>query len=81
MSSSSYAIDWWDPRFDNSYPGRLSVEHQHVCLLRQDLLNALHPLAVGGHEIARAGLNEVDAGPAKDSVEGTRSGVADPVVA
>jgi len=44
-------------------------------------LGAVHPFAVGGHKIARAGLHEVDAGSAKDAVEGPRPGVADPVVA
>src|SRR5918997_5294897 len=49
---------------------------------RRDLLEyPVHRLAVGGHEVARAGLHEVDAGPAKDAVEGPRARVADLVVA
>src|SRR3712207_9269833 len=44
-------------------------------------LGAFHPLAVGSHEVSRAGLHEVVAGSAKDPVEGPRPWVPDLVVA
>jgi hypothetical protein len=61
---------------------RSPVEHQRVCLPRLNCLGgAFHPLAFGGNEIARTGLYEVAASSAKDPVESSWPGVADPVVA